>query len=177
MHSFSLKPFPTTVASPRFEITGVVERRFNELSIDYEISGDPAELIFAAPSPVPLRKRGLWEETCFEFFLAPKEADHYWEFNLSPAGHWNVYSFTSYRKGMREEPAIASLPFTVAVHSHGLRVSMKLDLAGVVSADRALKVAVSAVVKAKNTGTTYWASIHTGPKPDFHRHDNFVIEF
>ena len=65
------------------------------------------------PADMPARRDRLWEETCFEFFLAVKNSPRYWEFNLSPAGHWNVYRFADYRQGMQEEPAFASLPFSV----------------------------------------------------------------
>jgi hypothetical protein len=173
---FSLKPLHKAGGSPNYGITGVVGRHFNELFIGYELSGDPEALVFPAPSSLPLRRRGLWEETCFEFFLAPKDVDYYWEFNLSPAGHWNVYRFTSYRQGMKEEQAIAGLPFSVTVDAHVLRVSMKLNLGGIIQPGVTLKVAISAVIKTLNAGITHWALVLTGPKADFHSKDNFIIE-
>jgi hypothetical protein len=175
MLSFSLKPFHTAGAYPHLSITGSVGRRLGKLSISYELSGDTEALVFPESCCPPLRRRGLWEETCFEFFLAPKDADHYWEFNLSPAGHWNVYRFTSYRQGMNEESSIAQLPFAVAFNENILGVSIKLDLHRIVPPDTTLKVAISAVIK-MNEKTTYWALVHTGPKADFHSKDNFIIE-
>src|SRR4030042_7193941 len=60
----------------------------------------------------------------FSLFPFPGEgSERYWEFNLSPAGHWNVYRFASYRKEMREEPAFASLPFRVRTEPEALRLS------------------------------------------------------
>ncbi len=176
MPNFSLKPFPTATPHPNFTITGAVGRRVNELSIAYDVSGDTAALVFSRPSSPLLRRRGLWEETCLEFFLAPNDACHYWEFNLSPAGTWNVYRFTSYRQGMKEESAIAGIPFTVTSDKHVLQVSMKLDLGGIIPAGTLLKIGISAVIRTHGGGTTHWALVHTGPKADFHNRDNFVIE-
>jgi hypothetical protein len=176
MHSFSLKQFRTAGASSNFKITGSLGRHFNELSIDYELSGETKGLVFPSSSCLPFRRRGLWEQTCFEFFLSPKEADHYWEFNLSPAGHWNVYRFTSYRQGMKEEPAIVSLPFAVIATENIIQVSMKLNLDGIIPLPDTLKVGVSAVIRTLNEGTTYWALVLAGPRADFHSKATFIIE-
>ncbi len=174
--SFFLKPFRTAGLLPHFEITGSIGRLSNTLLISYELPGPLSELVIPAPADLRERKNALWEETCLEFFLGPTNSDCYWEFNLSPAGHWNVYRFTSYRQGMQEEPAFTSLPFGVQMHSDTLRLSLKLDLDKIIPSGQALKVAISAVIKTINEGTTYWALTHPGPKADFHRRDSFIVE-
>ncbi len=113
--SFSLKPFPASKnaqAPLDLQITGSIDRHNNTLSIAYELSGKLSKVQIAPPSNTPARKHDLWQETCFEFFLGIKNSPVYWEFNLSPAGHWNVYRFDDYRHGMREETAFMSLRFT-----------------------------------------------------------------
>jgi hypothetical protein len=175
-HRFSLKPFRSSFLSPPFEITGTLWRHLNELEIIYELSGPLSELVLQAPSAAPLRMGGLWKETCFEFFLSPKDAEHYWEFNISPAGHWNVYRFASYRQEMKEELAIESLSSSTHVHSRALQISVKLLLDRIVKPDGMLIAGLSAVVKTINQGVTHWALVLTGPKADFHRRDNFIIE-
>ena len=126
-----------------------------------------------------LRKNGLWEETCFEFFLGVKGSERYWEFNLSPSGHWNVYRFKSYRQGMQEEPAFTSLPFSVQLYSNSLLLSLGLGLDKIIPQEQVsevLQVALSAVIKTRDGKTTYWALTHPGPQADFHRRDGFIIE-
>ena len=110
---FRLYPFPGT--APRFplEITGTVTRRGRTLVLHYEIRGDLEALSLPGPAANPGRLDGLWHETCLEFFLAPPDSPRYWEFNLSPAGHWNVYRFRDYRQGMTEDEAFTALPFSV----------------------------------------------------------------
>jgi hypothetical protein len=173
---FSLKPFPSAGLFPHLEITGNIGRRFNMLSLSYTLHGPLAELVIPAPADTRVRKNALWEETCFEFFLGMKNSDHYWEFNLSPAGHWNVYRFTSYRQGMQEEPAFTSLLFSVRVRPDALGLSLEIDLDKIIPAGQALEVAVSAVIKTADGKITYWALAHPGPQPDFHRRDGFILE-
>jgi tetratricopeptide (TPR) repeat protein len=95
--------------------------------------------------------------------------------NLSPSGDWNVYRFTSYRQGMREEPAFMTLPFRIKSESYALRLSLELGLDEIILADQALEVAVSAVIKSIDGAMSYWALNHPAPQPDFHRRDSFII--
>ncbi|MEW6109714.1 MAG: DOMON-like domain-containing protein [Nitrospirota bacterium] len=175
-HSFSLKPFPSADLLSGIEITGNISRRCNTLEIIYELFGTLAEIVIPAQTDVPERRNGLWEETCLEFFLGVKNSDQYWEFNLSPSGHWNVYRFKAYRRDMHEEHALTSLPFTVLIRPENLMLSLNLDLDKIITADQALNVAVSAVIKSVNGKATYWALTHTGPQADFHRRNSFIIE-
>lgn len=174
--SFSLKPFPSDRPQPQINLTCSVGRRTDTLSFSYLLLGPLAEIVIPAPSDVPSRKYGLWEETCFEFFIGTRNSDKYWEFNLSPAGNWNVYLFTSYRQGMKEDQAFTSLPFSVRTRPDGLRLSLELDLEKIVPAGQALQIALSAVVREGSGRITCWALTHPGLKPDFHRREAFIVE-
>jgi hypothetical protein len=174
--SFSLKQFPSAGLLPHAEITGNIGRRSNTLAVSYTLLAPLAEIEIPAPGDMPMRKNGLWEETCFEFFFGVKESDRYWEVNLSPAGHWNIYRFRAYRQGMREEEAIASLPFSVRIRQDTMKLSLQLELDKIIPAKQALRVAVGAVIRTMNGGMTYWALIHPGPRADFHRRDSFIVE-
>jgi hypothetical protein len=173
---FSLQPFPSANALPSLKITGNIARRSNTLAIRYALLGPLAELAIPAPADLPARRNGLWEETCFEFFLGVKDSDGYWEFNLSPAGDWNVYRFAAYRQGMQEETAFPSLPFSVQNQSDSLRLALELDLEKIVQPDQALEVAISAVLKPKDGEVTYWALTHPRPQADFHWRDSFILD-
>ncbi|MBU4234656.1 MAG: hypothetical protein KKF43_19265, partial [Proteobacteria bacterium] len=71
---FSLKPFSPISPPLNFKITGHIARRSHQLAIRYDLRGDLAELMIPAPAAVPARRQGLWEETCFEFFLGVKDS-------------------------------------------------------------------------------------------------------
>jgi hypothetical protein len=173
--SFSLIPFPSRGTPPEVKIVGVIGRRNRELSITCVLLGPLSKLAVSPAAKVPARRKSLWKETCFEFFGAAGDADRYWEFNLSPAGHWNVYRFSSYRQGMLEEPAFTSLPLTVQVRPNALELSLAVDLGKIIPTEPTLKVGVAAVIKTACGRKSYWALTHLGPDPDFHLRDSFVI--
>ncbi len=169
---FALQPW---APRPDLQITGKIARRAETLTIHYELRGELAAVALPPPADVPARRQGLWQETCFEFFLGAKNLPQYWEFNLSPAGHWNVYRFADYRQGMAEEAAFASLPFSFQRHPDSWLLTLEGDLAKIVPADQTLEVGISAVIKLPEGEATYWALSHPGPQPDFHRRDSFSV--
>jgi hypothetical protein len=174
--NFTLTPFPGEAPLVPLEITGAITRQGPILTLRYELRGDLAALALPDPADRPARRDGLWQETCFEFFLAPQNLPQYWEFNLSPAGHWNVYAFRAYRQGMHEESTLAALPFSVLRAPASLLVTLKVDVAGFIPPGQPLDAAIAAVVKDRNGAITYWALAHPGPRPDFHRRDAFIIK-
>ena len=117
----------------------------------------------------------MWQATCFEFFLGVEEAPRYWEFNLSPAGHWNVYRFAAYRQGMQEEMAFTSLPVSLRLEPDSVRLALELDLGRIIPVDQPLEVGIAAVIQLAGIGPTYWALTHGGPQPDFHRRESFIV--
>jgi hypothetical protein len=181
--SFSLKPFPMAGPPLHLRITGHITRRPGGLAVRYTLLGDPAGLVIPHPEEAPARRSELWKGTCFELFLATVDSPRYWEFNLSPAGHWNAYRFSAYRQGMREESAFTSLPFRVISgasslsHEFEIELSLELELEldKIVQPDQLLEAAVSAVVLHSDGKVTLWALTHPGQKADFHGRESFII--
>lgn len=174
---FSLKPFPGEEPPSGFKIEGAVGRRDDALSLACELLGNLSDLAIPSPQDPPGRRDRLWEETCLELFLAEKGSNRYWEFNLSPAGHWNVYRFTRYREGMAEETAFSTLPFHVRAEPRAVSFSLDLAPGKIIPAGRAIEASVCAVIKTVGGRTTHWALSHPGGRPDFHRMDGFVLKF
>lgn len=173
--NFSLHPFGLTGLELDLSLTGQLSRRAQTLAIRYVLVGRLAEVAMPVLAAAPARRRGLWEETCFEFFLGLQDSPGYWEFNLSPAGTWNVFRFKGYRQDLIEEPAFTSLPFDLQRRQDSLHLALEIDLTRIIPANRALEVGVAAVVKLTDGRTTYWALSHPGPLPDFHRRDGFSL--
>jgi hypothetical protein len=174
--TFSLKPFSSTDALSGLKIDGSIIRDSGTLEVRFNLTGPLSEIVIPVISDSPARKDRLWEETCLEIFLAPHHSDHYWEFNLSPAGHWNVYSFRAYREGMKEEPAFTSLPISISSQPNPFQLFMKTGLDNIVPPDQRIDASVSVVLKPAQSKPLYWALTHTGPEPDFHRRDSFALE-
>ncbi len=174
--TFSLQPFASTESQANLKIAGDISRKINQLSICYNLTGDFKEIVITPPSNTPSRKHQLWEDTCFEFFLGIKNSQQYWEFNLSPAGDWNVYRFDGYRQGMQEETTLTILPFNVRNQPDKLVLTLNFDLEKIISPKQTIEVAITTVIKCKDDSVTYWALTHGGAKPDFHLRDSFILE-
>ncbi|MEH2232728.1 MAG: DOMON-like domain-containing protein [Nostoc sp.] len=174
--TFSLQPFPSTESFPDLKITGNISRNANQLTICYNLGGDLKKITVASPSNAPLRKHELWEDTCFEFFLGIKDSARYWEFNLSPAGHWNVYRFDGYRQGMQEETAFEKLPFSVHNQADALVLALDVDLNKIVSTNQGIEIGITTVIKNIHGNVSYWALTHKGEEADFHLRDSFIVE-
>ncbi len=171
---FSLRPFPGRRA-PSASIRGSLAREGTGLVLRYAVCGDLGSVVLPPIAPHPRRRSGLWETTCFELFVAPLDAPHYWEFNLSPSGDWNVYRFTGYREARQEETRIASLPASVEVAPERLGLQVTIDLPRVLCVPPVLEVGASAVIETCDGARSYWALAHPGPEPDFHRREAFLL--
>jgi hypothetical protein len=173
--SFTLQPFLLDDALCDIYVEGTLQRQTNTLAIRYELS-DPDSIASIGSAALPTRKNGLWEETCFEFFLGVQGSERYWEFNLSPAGHWNIYRFDGYRQGMQNEAAWDQLPFEVRQHSGSVTLDLDLDLSPIAGAEQKLELAIAAVILLKTGTTSYWALTHCAPQADFHQRKSFTIK-
>lgn len=171
----SLHPFPEVAVPHGMTLQVSVARLGSELALQYLLQGDLHEVVWPRPSPVPGRRDRLWEETCFEFFVAQARDPRYWEFNLSPSGDWNVYRFDDYRRGMREEDAIDSLPFSCRKGENGFQLAVSFALERIFSIPVSLQIGVSAVIQESCRRVSHWALHHGDSRADFHRRDNFLI--
>lgn len=172
----SLHPYPSTGSPPYITIACDIARHTDKLTVRYKLVGKMEELAIPPPADQPARKKNLWEEMCLELFLGVRESPLYWEFNLSPAGHWNIFRFDGYREGMREEGAFSSLPFRVRNLPGSFQLTLETDLDRMIQAGQSLDAGISAVIKKRDGGVSYWSLTHLGPRPDFHRRDSFIIK-
>jgi hypothetical protein len=169
-------PFKGAGPASRLKIKGKISRVSGRLSIHYNLFGNITGVDIPAPADIPSRKNALWEETCFEFFIAVKGSSPYREVNLSPAGNWNVFCFDAYRKGMREDAAFGSLPFSVRRQPGSLSLFLEFELGSIIRSSQIMNVGISAVIRFKNGQTGYWSLAHRDQMANFHLRDSFVIE-
>jgi len=172
---FFLKPFPGEGNPAGVTIRGSIARRADALSVRYEVRGDLSKVSIPIDAEAPRRKDRLWEETCLELFLGTADSGEYWECNLSPSGHWNIYRFDRYREGMREESAIPSLPFDVRRNPEALILTAEFGIGNIVPAGKDLAATVAVVIKTIDGGKSHWAPVHPASRPDFHRRDGFAL--
>ena len=132
MNSASFKLIPHAAGmqgvAATYSLHGQISVLKATLQITYQLEGKLAELKIPNCSSQPLRQDLLWQATCLEFFLAAAGNSDYWEYNLSPAGDWNVYHLDTYRRGLAEEPAYKQLPFDVIRDDKQLNLSLTCAL-------------------------------------------------
>jgi hypothetical protein len=182
--AFTLHPFAPQQLSPALQtlqITGQAERQQDLLTLQFRLIGEMGAIVWAPLHPNPTRQDGLWQHTCFEFFLGLPGRPDYWEVNLSPSGHWNIYRFSDYRQGMAPELAYAALPFQRETTPGQMTLQTQLDLAPldlgkILLAKQSWELAVTMVIVDSAGAESYWALTHPGPTADFHARDGFMIK-
>lgn len=172
-YDFTLQPFkPTNID---LKITGELARKNHTLTLRYVLKGDLEKIEIPRATDIPSRKDELWKTTCFEFFLGKSYSTHYWEFNMSPSGDWNVYRFEKYRKVMELEHKVDSLPFNILRDSNALFLGIEFNMDCLTSIDKNFDVSITAVIKQKDGNTSYWAAKHCGEEADFHLRESFLF--
>jgi hypothetical protein len=172
--SFFLIPFTPNTA-PAVKITGNIERRHNQLNIEYRLAGQTS-IVIPKTANTPTRQVDLWEHTCCEFFLGLQDSTQYWEFNLSPAGHWNIYRFLDYRQDLVEETAFDSLPFQVLPGNDILQLNLKVDLTQIIAPEQSLEVGIATVIEDPESQISYWALTHLAKEADFHQRNSYLLK-
>jgi hypothetical protein len=168
-----LRPFHSEPWLEEIQLEASALWQAGVLSVAFELSDRTASVLLPAASANPARRDGLWQSTCFEAFLSPAGAAHYWELNLAPNGDWNLYRLDSYRQGLQPEAAIAALPYRIQRAAGRLRLQVDLPLQGVLPESTAIEVSLTAVLDQDGHGCSYWAWRHVAAEPDFHQRASF----
>jgi len=155
---------------------GQAQLNKRELQISWHIQGPALEQIsLPPPASVPQRKDRLWQNTCFECFIKNANSSEYFEFNFSPAGDWNCYYFTDYRRGQlcwwpKDAP---STSLRIDRNKNQLAFSAEIKLPTPII-DAGPPLSLTAILKEHNDKIHYMAAKHPTAKPDFHHRDNFL---
>lgn len=160
-----------------------VLRPTQQLELHFRVRGAGTLLLperLERPSQ-PERRDGLWEHTCLEAFVSA-ETEGYWEFNLAPSGHWNVYRLEGYRQGLVPERFYDALPMAISRgnapgegEGDTLELSLRCPLPPPLAAAAELQVGLTAVLESRSGPLTYWALHHPGPAADFHLRDGWSL--
>ncbi|MBD2423339.1 DOMON-like domain-containing protein [Cyanobium sp. FACHB-13342] len=173
----------TKVDPPELSIGGHLGLEAGLLELTYILEGDLEQLQIAPAVATPERRDLLWQTTCLELFLARQGAQDYWEFNLSPSGHWNVYHLEGYRQGLRPELAYQELPVQLTRSEHQLLLTLRCPLPPALlppnsppaDGPGALEIGITAVLEHRDGAIGYWALQHPGAEADFHHRGGFCI--
>jgi hypothetical protein len=169
---FVLVPFKQNNIVDRLE--GEFDVSADKVTCTWRLFGDLDRIRWPETCPTPRRRMSLWEHTCFEFFIGASDNDGYYEYNQSPAGHWNSFSFSGVRTDMAETDVLRSIACATArlderTASITAEVRFRPPGAG------PYRVGVSAVIEAVSGRYHYFALAHGGGRPDFHHRDNHSL--
>jgi hypothetical protein len=173
--NFQLHPFIAGPMTENLSISGSLARRSGVVQIEYKVEGALDLVNWPTTSQVKGRCHELWRQSCFELFFAIKGDSSYWEVNLSPNDCWNVYYFTDYRAGMREEKFVGQPVCRVAADGDLLSLTCTLEIKGFIDDCSDLEVGVSSVLQTTDGSASYWAIDHCGKEPDFHNRSSFSV--
>ncbi|PIK15467.1 hypothetical protein [Halobacteriovorax sp. JY17] len=169
--TYSLIPFKRNETS--LEVLASASIKTDLIELKYELSG-PLESIMIPDEVSRDRKIGLWESTCFEFFLLDKNSSSYYEFNFSPSGMWNCFFFKKSGNELSESPCQIS-KFEVDKGANYFELVIHIDLNSLnqefQNIDEFL-VNLTAVLEKEKL--SYWALSHGLEKPNFHDFKTYV---
>ena len=151
-----LHPYDST---PPFHMWGELQEVSDHLILRFTWEGD---FLCQAHQNVGRRKVGLWEETCFELFLKSNTGE-YKEWNFSPEGHWNCFSFSDYRKKASPWEDQNLEPQSLEFKQDSFQAILPKTSMN--------KFQISSIVKREKVH--FLALSHSSEKPDFHHPDHF----
>lgn len=173
---FQLHPFSPGAAPQGLQISGSVERRPGALFITYIMAGDLERIVLPEPALSVSRRHELWRRTCFEVFFGTTGQNAYWEGNFSPSGHWNIYRFTDYRRGMAEEQRSGRPLCRRVTDKSRLELSCGMDIHDLCPDREVIVAGIACVVMETSGRLSYWAVDHCGARPDFHDRRSFLLQ-
>lgn len=170
-HTLQLHPDSHCAAATRIEVD-IARPLPGGLILSYVVSGRIGDLRLP-PVVSAARADELWRHTCFEAFVRPSTGPAYYEFNFSPSTQWAIYSFDSYRSGMRVASEIGAPRIEVRSTAESFTLQAVLEVDGLLLPWR---LGLSAVLEETNGRKSYWALAHPPGKADFHHADCFALE-
>lgn len=160
--------------TPAISITGELLKYESCLEIIYRIQGDLNLIRWPNYNPDAKQANGLWEHTCFEFFLAKENNNQYFEFNFSPSTAWAVLSFSNYREeGSPYVSRFIPIEFNFENHCSAILKATIPLFDNLVQYP--LNIGISAVIENTDEQLSYYALTHCGKRPDFHNRNSFVL--
>lgn len=148
----------------------------NQISIDYKVSCATGDLLLPKEK-ASARADDLWQHTCFELFVRPKNQSSYLEFNFSPSSEWAAYRFEGYRTDRADVDIDKPPIIEAAMNDNVFGLQALIDLASLQALTQSefWQVGLSAVIEETNGQKSYWACAHPPVKPDFHHADCFCV--
>ncbi|MBS1983176.1 MAG: hypothetical protein JST16_03305 [Bdellovibrionales bacterium] len=179
-HYCKLEPFAKTL-SGNLDVSCKLKRVPSGLALTYVVAGELSAL--RIPQANEFGGDDLWAHTCAELFARLPGQREYWEWNFSPNGQWNFFTFSDYRQrntlATRGTGGVQSMAWTQA--NTELRAEILLERAPSPLLDWALEtgapleMSATMVLEGTDKKIEYRAAKHAAAKADFHDARSFII--
>lgn len=169
----ALQPHPVDTGMGPLQVTTTVRVSGGMLFLEWNLVDPGGQVLVAEPAAAPEKRDGLWNETCFEAFLATKDLPCYWELNVSPAGHWNLFRFSAYRLPAGTACPVRSVTVRRRDTASGMELEAELPLSRLALSTAGLEVGPAAMLYTRDGRRGHWALHHPCDTPDFHLRDGF----
>jgi hypothetical protein len=177
LSSIELRPHQQQDSSKRKQSGPFVKVNLSQKNANLEITfsiQDPDNLVLW-PDEVssPMRKDNLWQQTCFELFIANREREKpeaYQEWNFSSNGNWQAYTFKNYRSPSPPQELMKTAQPEIVWKESKLIVRLK-DI--FLSKDTDYLINPTAMIQLKDKTLIAYANKHPEKGPDFHSQECF----
>ncbi|WP_127715941.1 hypothetical protein [Halobacteriovorax sp. HLS] len=170
---FQLKPYKESDLQVHLQAEFLLKDKIIELRFELR---DPHCKVNLEQLNVAKRVIGLWEKTCFEFFILNTKSKDYYEFNFSPSSDWNCFYFSKKGDPLNEYTQIESIETEALKTNESYQLTVKLHADSFHNEflkPEFMKIALTSVLKS-NEELSYWAISHQDLRPNFHHFDSFV---
>lgn len=110
----------------------------------------------------------LWEQTCFECFVAPDAATEYREFNYSPSGDWHSFMFPEYRAPLKPSDDTTLAVTDQVINPHEATFTLTLTFSHLKFSSTDWLISPAVVLLDIQGQHHYYALQHPASRPDFH---------
>ncbi|MCK6604699.1 MAG: hypothetical protein HUU43_13790 [Ignavibacteriaceae bacterium] len=155
------------------QMTALVNIFSGTIEINYFLRGETDKVLLPQSAAEPQRKMNLWDKTCFEFFMAPSDMPHYWEFNFSPSGDWNCFRLENYRKDA-SFPEIEVPVMHLETRQGLIFFQALLNIPEITESAESWDIQIPAVIQLQDKSLRFWSNSHFCDEPDFHSRKNFI---
>ena len=157
------------------KVSGNLQLSKTQLNISFQLTGSINALQLPEESSTPSRTDKLWENTCFEVFVARPQDQNYWEYNISPSHNWAVFHFTEYRSAKSDELSVDKIMIkSHSVSPNQYQIHSNLPLPEALHGKN-LQIGVSTILRDRQNSIYYYALAHLRQNPDFHDRNCFTL--
>jgi len=152
----------------------------NQIEITYLVTGDISSIVIEECNETPQRLVGLWNKTCFEFFLRSGHFKEYMEFNFSTSLNWNCFNFNEETKDLTEWNIVNTPKVRIVKTESSIEMKVIIERVNLALSHQDFKkseFSTTAILLIEDdigrVKETYWAITHCDLKPNFHHPDSY----